>query len=233
MKALGYIRVSTEDQAQEGVSLAAQRERIVAYCSMAGLELVELHADNGISAGKPLHTRNGGQRLLAALEAGEAEHVIALKLDRLFRDTVDCLQTVQEWDRCGVSLHLIDMGGQTLNTGSAMGRFFLTMAAGFAEMERNLTGERTTAALAWKKAQGQKYAPTPYGYREAEGKLLPNDEELAVVARIKNLRGEGVSYHKIADALNLEGVPSKRGGKWYASTVHYIDRNDLYAEEVA
>ena len=87
--------------------------------------------------------------------------------------------------------HLVDMGGQSLNTASAMGRFSLNMMAGVAELERNLIAERTTMALAHKKAHREAYAPTPYGY-DREGKdLKQNDHELAVVALVKEMRDQG------------------------------------------
>lgn len=76
---------------------------------------------------------------------------MALKLDRLFRDAEDALHQTKAWDKAGIALHLVDMGGQTLNTATAMGRFFLNMMAGFAELERNLIAERTATALAHKK----------------------------------------------------------------------------------
>ena len=151
--AIGYIRVSTGDQADNGVSLDAQRARIEAYATAQGLELSEIVEDAGVSGSVPLGDREGGRVLTGALRARKAQHVIALKLDRLFRDAVDALDVTRGWDRAAVGLHLIDVGGQSINTATAMGRMFLTMMAGFAELERNLIAERTTAALAYKKAK--------------------------------------------------------------------------------
>lgn len=227
-QAVGYIRVSTEDQVTNGVSLDAQRERIEAYCTMKGLELLGIHRDNGISAGKPLATREGGTALLADLSGRKATHVVALKLDRLFRDAIDCLETVKVWDSKGVNLHLIDMGGDSLNTGSPTGKCFLTMAAAFAELERGLCRERTRQALAHKKAHRQAYARTPMGYSREGDTLVEDAGELSTVARVLDLRGKGMSYNRIADLFNTEGVETKRGGSWYASTVRYIVRNNLY-----
>lgn len=111
--AVGYVRVSTQKQAAEGISLDAQEARIRAYCTMRRLDLVDVVVDAGVSAGKyTLDERNGGSRVLTAVSQGQACHVVALKLDRLFRNTIDCLTTVQAWDKAGVSLHLIDMGGR-------------------------------------------------------------------------------------------------------------------------
>jgi DNA invertase Pin-like site-specific DNA recombinase len=158
--------------------------------------------------------------------------VVALKLDRLFRDAEDALHQTKAWDKAGVALHLVDMGGQTLNTATAMGRFFLNTMAGFAELERNLIAERTEAALAHKKRHKQAYSPTPFGFDRIDDDLVKNEAEHEVLGRIAALRKSGWSFAKIAEALNRWGVASKRGAKWYASTVWYLLQNDLY-EEVA
>jgi DNA invertase Pin-like site-specific DNA recombinase len=149
-----YIRVSTADQAEHGVSLDAQAERLMAYAKAAGLSVTAVLREEGVSGTVPLADRPEGSTLARMIEAGEVRHVVALKLDRLFRSAVDALRTTEEWDRKGVAVHLVDMGGQSLNTGSAMGRMMLTMLAGFAQFERDLTAERTVAALAHKRSSG-------------------------------------------------------------------------------
>jgi len=232
-KAVLYIRVSTEEQARGGVSLEAQEERLKAYCSMTGLEVVEIVREEGVSAAKPLSQRPGGQELLKILAQKKAQHVVALKLDRLFRDAEDALRQTKAWDKAGIALHLVDMGGQTLNTASAMGRFFLNMMAGFAELERNLIAERTATALQHKKAHRKAYGPTPYGFDREGDSLIPNPQEQEVIARIFAWRTEGWTLATIATELNQQKVPTKQGGKWYPCTVAYILKNNLYREEVA
>lgn len=219
MKAIAYVRVSTEEQAQHGVSLDAQEERVRAYCTMAGLELVAVLREEGVSGAKPLGARPRGLQLIDAVKAREAEHVVALKLDRLFRDAADALVQTKAWDVAGVSLHLVDMGGQTLNTGSAMGRMFLTMTAAFAELERNLISERTKAALQYKKAHGDRLGAPAMGFRVENGEAVEDPQEVETVRYIVQLRGEGLTLQVIADRLNAEGRPTKRGGKWYPKTV--------------
>ena len=117
------------------------------------------------------------------------------------------------------------MGGQSLNTGSAMGRMMLTMMAGFAQFERDLTAERTKAALAHKRDAGAAYSPTPYG-KVREGDALRDDAgEQSILARIRAMRAKGLPLRRIADRLNGEGVASKQGRTWYASTIAYILRH--------
>lgn len=207
MKAIGYVRVSTEEQAREGISMEAQRASINAYCALRGLDLTEVVVDAGVSAGKPLATREGGQRLLDVVGRKEAHAVVAYKLDRIFRDAGDCLTITQEWDRTGVSLHLIDLGGQAIDTSTAMGRFFLTVMAGAAEMERNLVSERTKAAMAYKRSNGELVGAVPYGFRlDDDGvKLVGDESEQAVVAEARQLRSAGLSLRAVARELASKG----------------------------
>lgn len=232
-EAVLYIRVSTTEQAREGVSLAAQEERLLAYCTMMGLEPVTVIREEAISGSKHLATRPGGSELLSLISKKKVFHVIALKLDRLFRDAEDALHQTKAWDKTGITLHLVDMGGQSLNTSSAIGRMMLTMMAGFAEMERGLIAERTEQALTHKKSHREAYSPTPYGFDREGNTLVENQLEQGVVETIFTLRNEGKSLRKIAEYLDTHGVTTKQGGQWYASTIKYILDNNLYGKEVA
>ena len=138
MKAIGYIRCSTQEQADSGLGLDVQAERIKAYVAMRGSELVDLVTDAGVSGGKPLAKREGGQRLLESIRKKKAKAVVMLKLDRMFRNASDCLSTVEKWERSGIALHVVDLGGNAIDTTSAAGRFMLVILAGAAEMERRL-----------------------------------------------------------------------------------------------
>ena len=213
MKAIGYIRCSTHEQADSGLGLEAQAERIKAYCSMKGAELLDLITDPGVSAGKPLASREGGHRLLTALRKRKANAVIVLKLDRGFRDVIDCLATVEKWDKAGVALHVVDLGGNAIDTTSAAGRFMLVVLAGAAEMERNLTRERTRSAMAVKRANGQRIGAVPYGYDLASDRttLVPNDTEQVVIQEIRELRSQGKKLQEIAEGLTERGIPTKTG----------------------
>lgn len=229
-KAIGYIRVSTAGQRDEGVSLKDQAEKIKDYCKFKDIELINIVADEGVSAGIPLKERDGGKELLNRVDNKEVDVIVSVKLDRLFRDAVDCLQNTKDWDNEGIALHLLDLGGNTLDTSTATGRMFLTISAGFAEMERNLTKERTKAALQYKKNKKEVYSPTPTGYDRKEDKLEKNEEELDTIRLIKQLREEGYSYKEIANKLNKLGLKTKTGKKFYSASIHYIVNNDLYED---
>lgn len=230
-----YTRVSTDEQARLGVSLDAQEARARAYCELHGLVVDAVFRDEGVSGAKPLSTRPLGSALVAALETGTVGHVVALKLDRLFRDAIDCLETSRRWDAAGVAMHLIDLGGQTVNSASAMGRFMLTVVAGAAEMERNLVRERTRVALHHKRDRGDRLGSTPLGFRTpAPGAAMVEvREELATVQLILRLRRRDPkrwTFRAIAARLEHEGHRTKRGGRWDGTTVRGIwDRRERYS----
>lgn len=229
-KAVCYCRVSTEEQATEGISLEAQEARLEAYCASNNLQVVEMVMEPGVSASKPLARRPGGARVLELVHKKEVAHVVALKLDRCFRSASDALEHSSAWDRQDVGLHLVDLGGQSVNTRSALGKFYFLLLAGLAELERNMVSERTTAALAYMKSQKKIYGPTPLGFQRNCVKLVEDKEELAVVRQIRSQRQQGWSLQKIADGLNLNGTRTKKGKKWHHTTINRIVRNSLYQE---
>ena len=226
MKAIGYVRCSTHEQADSGLGLEVQAERIRAYCAMRKLDLLEIIIDAGVSGGKPLATRDGGQRLLTAIRKRKAEEVVMLKLDRMFRNAGDCLTTVEQWERSGIALHVVDMGGNAIDTTSAAGRFMLVVLAGAAEMERNLTRERTKSAMAIKRANGERIGAVPYGHDLASDDitLIPNESEQAVLSEIRVMRSKGATLRKIAETLTARCVPTKTGrsARWTHSAVGRI-----------
>jgi len=180
---------------------------------MRGLDLVAVVDDPGVSAGTPLADRPGGAVLIDAVTRRRVSHVVAFKLDRLFRDAADCLTVTGEWDRRNVALHLVDLGGATVDTSTAMGRFFLTVLAGAAEMERTLIRERTRAALAHKRNLGERVSgEAPFGYRFDGGRVVEDEAEQRTVALVASLRRDGLSLRKIAAELTRRGLRTRRGG---------------------
>ena len=229
MRALGYCRVSTDEQAREGVSLDAQRSRIRAYCQAKELELVDMLTDDGIS-GKTLE-RPALQALVARCERGEVRNVVVVKLDRLTRRTRDLLALVDDLFLARhIELHSVS---ESLDTSTPHGRFVLTLFGGLAQMERELIGERTRTALAYKRQQGQPTSHAPLGFcsNGSREQMVAVARELAVVQTIIERWRRGGSYLGIAAQLNAEGIPTKQGRRWYASTVRAIvQRRDWYRD---
>jgi len=223
MKAIGYIRVSTEEQAKEGVSLEAQAKAVQAYAEMRGIKLVDIVVDAGVSAGKPLHDRKGGLVVRTAVRRKYVDAVITFKLDRLFRDCAECLTVIGNWDKVGVSLHLVDLGGQAIDTATAMGRFFLTVMAGAAELERNLIRERTSTAMQHMRENGAYTGGRPpYGYELRDGELVENEREQLIVRAAKRMRELGKSLREIGARLIELGYLPRTGGEWHASQVRQL-----------
>jgi len=219
-KAVVYIRVSSEKQAVSGLGLQDQTERCEAYCKMKGLKIVGTFRDEGVSAGKPIAKRPAGRDMLDALKRSGAGAVIILKLDRAFRNALDCLVNVESWERSGIFLHIVDMGGNALDTSSAMGKMFLTMSAAFAEMERTLISERTKAGMGVKKSRGERVGRVPFGKRlGSNGKTLEDcPGEMACLDRIRYFKREGYSVRSIAGGMNAIGY-TNRGKPWTKSAV--------------
>jgi len=152
-------------------------------------------------------------------------HVIVWKLDRLTRRTRHLLSLVEDLFLArGIELHSVS---ESLDTSTPHGRFVLTLFGGLAQMERELIAERTRGALAWKRDQGLPTSHAPLGFR-SRGKrqrMEPVPAELETVRRILTLSRDGESYHTIAVRLNIAGVRTKRGGRWwYPSTVRNVVR---------
>lgn len=205
-KAVGYVRVSTAGQAAEGVSLEAQRARIAAAAAAAGLDLVALHADEGIS-GKRADNRPG---LTAALDAAcRAKAVLVVySLSRMSRSVTDTLAIVARLDKAGAGFVSLT---EAIDTTTAAGRMMVTMLAAFAAFERELTAERTTAALHHKRASGERTGGVPFGWADEDGRLIPVPAEQAVLERITACRAAGLSYRQIAAELTTAGVLTKQG----------------------
>jgi len=235
---VGYVRVSTEEQAREGVSLDAQRERISAYCTAHGLQLIAIESDAGLSGKVPPSQRPGLCAALHAIRAGEAEGLLVLKLDRLSRATRHVLDLVDETRRDGWRLVSVS---EHLDTGSAAGRLVVTVLAALSEMEREQVAERTRFALdaiARNEGRGRSRF-TPFGWRNADGgtenqkgdrrALVPHFGEQAALRRLLQLREAGFGARRITATLNSECIENPRSGTWtVAGIVSILRRLDRW-----
>ena len=221
--AIGYARVSTQGQADDGLSLADQEAKIRLYCELNNLELLAIAVEEGVSARcVPISERPAGSRVIAALDQRKADHVVACKLDRLFRNTADAMITVKHWERHKISLHLIDFGGMSLNTSTAIGTVFLTMMAAMAQFFAEQTSELTSSALRRKRDLGERIGATPLGWRY-EGGVLRKDPVGQVTRKLARKYAQTHSLRETAEYLEKRGRVTQRGGtKWYPKTVAQI-----------
>lgn len=211
MKAIGYVRVSTDKQADSGVSLEAQTEKVRAMAVVQGAELVEVIVDAGESA-KNLK-RPGMERLLALVDARAVDTVIIAKLDRLTRSVRDLAELLERFSRRDVSLVSV---ADSLDTRSAAGRLVLNIMVSVSQWEREAIGERTRDAMSHKRANGERVGTIPFGYQLSEDgiHLEENPEEQAALARARELRESGSTVREIAAELNRSGFATRRGTAW-------------------
>jgi site-specific DNA recombinase len=211
MRAIGYIRVSTDKQADRGVSLDAQSEKVRAMAVVQGAELVDVIVDAGESA-KSL-SRPGMARLLFLVDTGAVDTVIIAKLDRLTRSVKDLAVLLEQFQRRGVSLVSV---AESLDTGSASGRLVLNIMVSVSQWEREAIGERTRDAMRHKKSKLEFVGNAPYGFRQAADKrhVEPEPGEQAILERIHRLRRTGTSLRQIADRLNRLKIRTRQGSPW-------------------
>lgn len=205
MKVAAYCRVSTDQQADSGLGLEAQRARILAEAAHRGWE-VEWFVDEGYSA-KSMD-RPALTAALAALAAHDCAGLVAAKLDRLSRSVVDFSNTLTTAKKQGWSVVLLDLG---VDTGTPNGKLVAGLMAQIAEWEREVIGQRTREALAAAKARGQRLG-------------RPRETSDSVVAQVLDLSGQGRTPSQIANTLTADGVPTARGGEWRPSTVRRLIR---------
>ncbi|MFM7888158.1 MAG: recombinase family protein [Pseudanabaena sp.] len=223
-KAIGYIRVSTEMQVNEGVSLDAQSAKIRAYCELNDLELIEIVCDAGKSA--KTTNRDGLQKCLAAIASGEANAIVVYKLDRLSRKVLDTLNLISEIESHGASLHSIS---EKLDTSSALGKFFVNMTAALAQLERDQISERVIMTMSYAKEKGRHCGAAPFGFEMVNKELQRVESQHNAIAIITEMRAKGAALRTIADHLNGESIPTQRGGKWQASTINQIIKREAAA----
>jgi len=210
-RVIGYIRVSTAQQADEGVSLEAQRTKLAAYATAMDLELVAIVEDAGVSA-KTLD-RPGLRRALGMLEAGEADGLLVAKLDRLTRSVRDLGLLIES--HFGHRFALLSVG-DSIDTRSASGRLVLNVLCSVSQWEREAISERTRDALAHLKSTGVQLG-------------APALREGPAVARIRDLHASGATLRAIAETLTAEGHPTLKGGRWAAETVRKVVRRSKAA----
>lgn len=207
MKAIGYCRVSTDEQGQSGLGLTDQKQVVAREADRRGWTLERTYTD--VASGKSLRGRSDFGAALQELAGGTADVLVVAKLDRLSRSVSDFAAILAQSQREGWALDICDLG---VDTTTPSGKMVAQIMMVLAEWEREMIGDRTRRALQAAKAQGQQLG------RKSN---LPDD----TLRLIRILRTAGKSYQAIADALTSEGVPTAQGGRWHGATVRKLLAN--------
>jgi DNA invertase Pin-like site-specific DNA recombinase len=205
LRAITYGRVSTGRQAASGISLDDQAEKLAEVVESRGWIHIAHMTDPGLS-GRKMTNRKGLLDALARLDRNEADVLVAAKIDRVSRSTTDFARLLDQAEKKGWKLVVLDAD---VDTTTAAGRLLVDVVSAAASFESRRIGERAKSVHAVRRSQGKRAGQQP---------LLPNEVRL----RIATDHAAGVSLNAIAKHLNDEGVPTAKGGRWYASTVSHV-----------
>lgn len=177
---------------------------------MQGLAIDRVFVERGVSGSKPLKDRPEGSALLAVLKPGDV--IITAKLDRMFRSAIDALAVLGKLRQAGVSLHMIDLGGDT--TGNGVGKLVFTILSAVAEAERDRTRERISEVKRDQRKRGRYLGGiAPWGWQVGkDGELVPIPAQQAALKRMRKLRQSGLSLRAIAEKMRASGVAISHQG---------------------
>ncbi len=218
-----YARVSTEDQAKEGFSLDAQKDRLRAYCQAKGWEIAGEYVDDGHSGRDT--KRPAYQRMME--EKDNWDTLLVIKMDRIHRNSKNFMEMMDDLKKWGKEFSSMQ---ESLDTSTAMGRFVMDIIQRIAQLESEQIGERVYMGMKQKAATvgGPMGGNIPFGYKYVDGELLIDEEESKDVALIFKEYLGGRTSQQIADLLNSKGSSSRSGGKWYGMTISRILKNPVY-----
>ena len=226
-----YMRVSTEEQAKDGFSIHAQKEKLSKYASANDWEVIDYYIDDGIS-GKNLQDRPDVTRLINDVKLGKINNVLVYKLDRITRSVKDLINLIELFEKNDCCFNSVT---EKLDTSNAVGRMFIKIIGIFAEFERENLAERVSFGYEQKTREGN-YTNTNgvngYDYVVGKGTLTINEQEKNTIKNIYKEYLNGSSMLKIAKDLNKKNIPGKRGGKWGQSTIKSILTNPLYIGKI-
>ena len=225
MKVAIYVRVSTDEQAKEGFSIPAQKERLRSFCESQGWEIVQEYIEEGWSA-KDLD-RPQMKRLLKDIKKGNIDVVLVYRLDRLTRSVLDLYLLLQTFEKYNVAFR---SATEVYDTSTAMGRLFITLVAALAQWERENLAERVKFGIEQMIDEGKKPGGhSPYGYKfDKNFNCTIIEDEANVVRMIYRMYCDGYGYRSIADRLNELGIKPRIAKEWNHISIRDILTNDIY-----
>lgn len=234
INAVGYIRVSTEEQVKNGSGLDIQEKEIKEYCKENNINLIKIYSDEGISGANDISKRKGLNDLLEFCKKNKVDNMLITKMDRLARDIY--IQLWFEKELLVNDVKMVSINEDNLNGDDYMTKAMRQMVGVFAELEKNritdrlLSGRKEKALNKKQKASGN----CPFGYKykyNSQGKtpvVVVDPEKAQIVKEIYKLYMRGNSLQKIADNLNSLNIKTNRGNNWSKQAVHLILTNDFY-----
>jgi DNA invertase Pin-like site-specific DNA recombinase len=221
LKAIGYLRVSTDKQVESGLGLDAQREQITACAARLNLPAVTFFTDAGTSGSLGIEDRPALLEAVTALKRGEC--LLVAKRDRLGRDVVAVAMIERLVSKRGA--RIVSAAGEGTETDDAAGLLMRRLIDSFAEYERLLIGARTKAALSAKRRRGERISRhAPYGFQFADGRVIPETSEQTTLQQIRSQRAAGLSLQGIADDLNHAGCRTRTGSLWRFQYIQQVLR---------
>jgi len=219
-----YTRVSTEDQAKEGYSLAAQKERLEAYCEAQDWEIIDHYIDDGHSG---RNTRRPAYRRMMD-EREKWDIILVMKMDRIHRNSKNFMMMMENLEKWGKKFSSMN---ESLDTSNAVGRFVVDIIQRIAQLESEQIGERTYMGMRQKAESGQGMMGfrVPYGYSLRNGELIQADEEALIVHTIYEQYLAGRTMDMISWGLNKDGIGTKSGNQWTVWSISRILHNPVYA----
>jgi DNA invertase Pin-like site-specific DNA recombinase len=229
-RAAVYCRVSTEEQALEGYSIAAQKEVLENYCIAQDYEIWRVYVDDGYSGRNT--NRPGYRQMMEEIDSWDI--MLVLKMDRIHRNSRNFMNMM---DLLGRKHKEFVSATESLDTTNAMGRFVMAMIQNIAQLESEQIGERTYMGMKQKAetmSNTERESRTmgmnpPYGYELEDGVVRSIPEELERVREVFMDYGKGMSQTDIAEELNRDGVRTRRGKRWTAYSVGTLLHNPVYA----
>jgi site-specific DNA recombinase len=223
--AVGYIRVSTEEQAKDGYSLDNQTSVINKKCNYEEWEVKQIFHDKGIS-GASMDKRDGVKALLKYVKSNKVDYLVVYKVSRLSRKISDVVAIADYLEKAGVKLIAIE---DNIDTSTPMGKYFLVFGAIFAEMERENIITQVKGGMEQKAREGEwNGGSSPLGYNLIDKKLVINEAEANIVITIFNEYLKGKGYKAIASLLNEKGYKTKKGKGFNGVGIKDILRNPTY-----
>jgi len=228
-----YVRVSTEEQAQEGFSIRAQEQKLKDFVRIKEWSVYKIYMDEGIS-GKNITERPAINEMIEDIKKGQVKNVLVFKIDRLTRNTADLINLIELFNTYDCSFNSLT---ESIDTQTATGRMFIKIIGIFAEFERENIAERTRVGFERKASEGYTLASrvSSYGYDRAKGQKIQtiNEKEATIVREIFDMfLNRHMRFFDIAQNLNTRKIPTKLDSVWYARSVKNVLTNCNYIGNV-